>query len=224
MLPRSWQIVSGANSAAADVPGIRAIPPHLCIEALVSGGASLARSEVILLDEFIGLPVGHPGRCESMLRRQLLDHVEVGRFHRIDVDAPDLDTECIRVDAIATGGIDLAVLGLGSNGHLGMNEPGSEPGDSTRVVELAKETREGLARYGIDLPIEHGVTVGMAQLLAANEVWLLVAGGKKREILRRVLEGPVGPECPASYLREHSNAIVWADEVAVGTRDGGAQA
>ena len=152
-----------------------------------------------------------------MMRRQLTDHVEVGRFHRIDVDAPDLDAECVRIDAIAREGIDLAVLGLGSNGHLGMNEPGSEPHDSTRVVELAQETRDGLARYGIDSPLDHGVTVGMAQLLAASQVWLLVTGDRKQGILQRVLEGPVGPECPASYLREHRNAVVWADNAAAGT-------
>ncbi len=115
--------------------------PAPVYEALASRGASLADSEVLLLDEFIGLPTGHPGRCESMLRRQLIDLVAVGRFHRIDVDADDLDAECSRIDAlIAQGGIDLAVLGLGLNGHLGMNEPGSEPGDPTRVVELAPET------------------------------------------------------------------------------------
>ncbi len=153
-----------------------------------------------------------------MLRRQLLDSVEVGRFHRIDVDAPDLDAECVRIDAIARGGIDLAVLGLGSNGHLGMNEPGSEPDDPTRVVELAPETKHGLPRYGIDSPLDHGVTVGMAQLFAATEVWLLVTGARKREILQRVLAGPVGSACPASFLREHHNAVIWADHAAAGTR------
>jgi glucosamine-6-phosphate deaminase len=193
--------------------------PGPAYQALVSGGASMADAEVILLDEFIGLPTGHPGRCESMLRRQLIDLVEVGRFHRIDVDADDFDAECSRIDElIAQGGIDLAVLGLGLNGHLGMNEPGSEPGDPTRVVELAPKTRDGLGRYGIDASLDRGLTVGMAQLPTATEVWLLVTGERKRAILRRVLEGSVGPDCPASYLREHPNAVIWADDAAFGTR------
>jgi 6-phosphogluconolactonase/glucosamine-6-phosphate isomerase/deaminase len=191
--------------------------PGPVYEALVSGGASMADAEVLMLDEFIGLPTGHPGRCESMLRRQLIDLVDC-RFHRIDVDTDDLETECTRIDElIAAGGIDLAVLGLGLNGHLGMNEPGSEPGDPTRVVELAPQTRDGLRRYGIVGSVDLGLTVGMAQLLAATEVWLLVTGERKREILRGVLEGPVGSECPASYLREHPNAVIWADDAAFGT-------
>jgi 6-phosphogluconolactonase/glucosamine-6-phosphate isomerase/deaminase len=193
--------------------------PGPVYQSLVSGGASLADSEVLLLDEFIGLPTGHPGRCESMLRRQLIDLVAVGRFHRIDVDADDLDAEGSRIDElIAQGGIDLAVLGLGLNGHLGMNEPRSEPHESTRVVELAPETIDGLRRYGIGASLNRGLTVGMAQLLAASEVWLLVTGDRKRGILQTVLEGPVGPECPASYLREHRNAVIWADHAAAGTR------
>ncbi len=112
--------------------------PAPVYESVVSGGASLAESDVLLLDEFIGLPAGHPVRCESMLRRQLIDLVAVGRFHRIDVDADDLDAEAARIDRAdrAGSGIDLAVLGLGLNGHLGMNEPGigaavTRPGSSS---------------------------------------------------------------------------------------------
>ena len=109
----------------------------------------MADADVILLDEFIGLPTGPPWRCESMLRRQLIDLVEVGRFHRMDVDADDLDAECSRINGlIAQGGIDLAALGLGLNGHLGMNEPGSSRVTQPVSSSLPRKPGTGCAATG----------------------------------------------------------------------------
>lgn len=181
--------------------------------------AGFARTEAFLLDEFGGLPPGHHGRSESMVRRDLLDHVDLPepRFHVPDVDAADVDAACASFDArIADGGLDLAVLGLGTNGHLGMNEPGSAPDSPTRVVRLAPATREGTRRYGIDEPPTWGVTIGLGPLLAAREVWLLVAGARKRAILDRVLHGEMSTDCPASLLRDHPDAVVWANDTASG--------
>jgi glucosamine-6-phosphate deaminase len=174
---------------------------------------ALARATVFLLDEFGELPIGHPGRCETMLRTALLDRVPAAGFHFPDVDALDLEVECGRYrDLINDGGLDLAVLGLGTNGHLGLNEPGSAANQPTRVVELTEETREGARKYGADPPPTWGLAVGLAEILAAREVWLLVTGSAKAPVLAQVVSGKVTDQIPATVLRTHPNAVIWADE------------
>jgi len=176
---------------------------------------ALASSTVFLLDEFGGLPPGHPGRCETMLRSALLDRVPAREFHFPVVDATDLEIECRRYrDLIDDGGLDLAVLGLGMNGHLGLNEPGSGAQQPTRVVELTPETRDGARRYGANPPPNWGLAMGLVEILAAREVWLLVTGPTKAEVLDGVVNGPVTEQLPASLLRGHPNAVIWADEEA----------
>ena len=178
-------------------------------------GDSLARSTVFLLDEFGGLPPGHRGRCETMLRTALLDRVPTGAFHFPDVDAPDLDVECERYGGLINdGGLDLAVLGLGMNGHLGLNEPGSTADQPTRVVELTEGTREGALKYGAAPPPTWGLAVGLSEILAAREVWLLVTGSAKAAVLARIISDEVTGHVPATLLRTHPNAVIWADEEA----------
>jgi 6-phosphogluconolactonase/glucosamine-6-phosphate isomerase/deaminase len=183
--------------------------------------ALLSDATIFLVDEFGGLPAGDPGRSAATLWRGLLDRsrLPASRFLGPDVDATDLDAECSRYEqVIADGGLDLAVLGLGLNGHVGMNEPGSDMDSATRVVQLAPETREAALSYGLATAPTWGVTVGMRTLLAAREVWLLVTGRHKRRILHEVLTGAIGPSCPASLLRTHPNAWCWADSAALRPR------
>lgn len=183
----------------------------------LEGTVSFARAEVILLDEYVGLPPGHPARCDARLRRELLDRLPSPphAFHAIAIDERDAAGGAATHDAVAARGVDLAVLGLGSNGHVGLNEPGSRPDDPTRVVRLAASSRRAAAeRYGADPPPSAGVTLGLDRLLAAGEAWLLVTGAGKARVLARVLEAPEGPDCPASYLRRHRALRVIADEPA----------
>jgi len=186
---------------------------------VAAGAVSFARATVFVLDEWLGLPPGHEVRCDSMLQRDLLAHVDLdpGRVHTFDVDDGDPAAECRTYDAaIRDGGLDLAILGLGRNGHLGMNEPGTVFDAPTRIVELAEETRLGAARYGeLATSPTHGVTVGLGPIGDAAEVWLLVRGAEKAGILSRVLEGPVGPDIPATRLRLHPRGLVLADADAV---------
>ena len=185
----------------------------------VARRANLDQVTIFLLDEFGGLPEGDPGRCETMLRRYLIDLVESEPKLMVpDVDASDPDAEAARYQRkIEDGGLDLAILGLGGNGHVGMNEPGSGRHSATRVVSLAPSTsRHAQEAYGATRPPDWGLTVGLDQLLAAREVWLLVTGAHKAQILKKTLTAPVGPDIPATFLREHSNAYVLADESAAG--------
>ena len=180
--------------------------------------ASFRDAHVFLLDEYLGLPPGHRARCDVTLRRQLLDRVDLpaDRFHAIDVDAADAELAATRYEAeiAAAGDLDLALLGLGANGHVGMNEPGSRATDPARVVKLAPGTREASLGYGADTPPEHGITAGLSTLLAAREVGLLVRGEHKAAILARALTGPVDDEVPATHLRAHDALTVYADRAA----------
>lgn len=184
----------------------------------------VADATIFLLDEYGGLPADDPGRSAAMVRRDLLDRVGVsnGRLHCPDVDASDLDAACDTYEAcIADGGLDLVVLGLGVNGHVGLNEPGSGPDTVTRVVRLTEESRRAALQYGVAVDPSWAITVGMRTLLTAREVWLLVTGRHKRTVLDLVLHGPVTPDLPASLLRTHARVTCWADTDALpGTRWG----
>lgn len=194
-------------------------PVYARVAAGVEGGeASFDRARIFLLDEFGGLPADDPARCERMIATDLLDHVDVDpeRVHLPDVDAPDLGAVCADYEAaiVAAGGIDLALLGLGTNGHVGMNEPGSSPESRTRVVDLAPSTRTSAAAYGATTTPMWGITMGIATLLEARALWLLVSGVRKRAVLARATEGPVSAQVPASLLRRHDDLLVLADDEA----------
>lgn len=163
---------------------------------------------IFLLDEFGGLPVGDPGRCATNFRKDFPE----GPFLAPDVDSPDAETAAAAYGTqIGEGGIDLAVVGLGRNGHIGMNEPGSNSDSVTRVVELAEATRTGALAYGASAKPSWGITVGIAELMEARELWLVVTGAHKAEILETALRAPIGSHVPASYLRRHANARIIAD-------------
>jgi glucosamine-6-phosphate deaminase len=183
----------------------------------VAARIDLGSVTIFLLDEFGGLPKGDSGRCETMLRRSLIDIAEGDpELMFPDVDASDPAAEASRYQReIEEGGLDLAVLGLGGNGHVGMNEPGSDRHSPTRVVSLEPDTGlHAQQAYGATAIPTWGLTVGLEQLLAARRVWLLATGAHKAEILKKALTAPVGPDLPATFLREHPAVTVLADESA----------
>lgn len=179
-------------------------------------GGDLSAATVFLLDEF-GLPPGSAARCDEAIHRDLLALLDEppGAVNTFDVQAPDLDADCRRYEAaVRDDGLDLAILGLGGNGHLGLNEPGSALTSTTRVVQLTEETRRNVAAYGPDAAPSWGVTVGIDTLLDADGLWLLVTGSHKAPILSRTLSSDIGSDLPATFLRTHPNVTVWADEAA----------
>lgn len=176
----------------------------------------LSTTTVFLLDEF-DLPKGSPARCDSMLDRDLLGSLTEppGNFHRLDVNTTDPEEECARFDAlIRDGGLNLTLLGLGRNGHLGLNEPGTTRNSPTRAVDLAPTTTSAVRRYDPDAIAVCGMTLGLSGILASDEIWLLVTGSLKAATLERMMNGPVGSGLPASYLRNHPNTTVFADRSA----------
>jgi glucosamine-6-phosphate deaminase len=187
--------------------------PRPVYHELAARSPDLADSEVFILDEFLGLPPGHPARCDTMIRQDLIALLpQPPPVNALDPDAADLDAEAARYESlVGAKAVDLTMLGLGLNGHLALNEPGSTPEDGARVVDLHPTT---MASMDAEPLPERGVTLGLANILASDEVWLLVNGQSKAKVLARAVEGPIGPDVPATYLRTHPNAVVFADEPA----------
>lgn len=181
--------------------------------ALGARGQDAGRATIVLLDEYLGLPPGDPARCDRQLRSQLLDRLHPApRFVAIPVDTRGPDDAAAQLDAAADR-LDLAVVGLGLNGHVGMNEPGSGPDAPTRAVIISPSTaRTATERYRAGRRPTGGVTLGLDRLLAATEVWLLATGSEKAGILAEVLDGPISEDRPASFLRRHPRLRVIADE------------
>lgn len=187
------------------------------IQAVRDGQVSFAEAEVFLLDEYGGLVPDDPGRCANMLRRFLLDHIDLSpeRVHVPEVDASDLAAACADFERSIGKGFDLALLGIGKNGHVGMNEPGTPPDAPTHRATLHAETVTASARYvAHDRFPTWGVTVGLRPLLAAKEVWLLANGAAKADVVRRVCEHQPSVALPASWFRRHPNCRLFLDAAA----------
>lgn len=176
----------------------------------------LDAATVFLLDEF-ELPDGSSGRCDFMLERDLLGSLAQppAVYHRLNASADDPNVEVARFDnLVADGGLDLVLLGLGGNGHLGLNEPGTAPDSPTRQTDIAPSTTQAAERYDPDAKPTRGMTLGLNRILAADEIWLLVTGAHKASPLERMINGSIGSDMPASFLRSHANTTVFADRSA----------
>lgn len=183
-------------------------------------GLRWGRARVFLLDEYLGLGAGDPGSFHRFMEEHFLSRLEERpQVDALDGRAPDPEAECTRYEAAirGAGGLDLAVLGLGRNGHIGFNEPGSSFDSRTRVVTLAPETRQANAPdFGGDpaaVP-PRALTVGIATILESREVLVLVAGAAKAEAVRRALAGPADPAVPASALQRHPRVTWFLDREA----------
>ena len=178
-------------------------------------GLSFATTRAFLLDDYVGLPPGHPQRYEAVIRRDLADRIDLAHLDWPHGDAPDLPAECERYERAiaAAGGIDVQVLGIGRDGHLAFNEPGSALASRTRVKTLTAATRADNARFfgsPDEVPV-HVVTQGLGTIGEARRLLLVARGEAKAAIVARALEGPVSASCPASVLQLHPRATVLLD-------------
>ena len=173
------------------------------------------------LDEFLGIPPSHPGSFRQFMEQHLFRKVNLNpdRIHFLDGSAQDPDAECVRYERAieAAGGLDLQVIGIGTNGHIGFNEPGPELQPRTHRVALLPETRRSNAPlFGGDpsqVPSE-ALSMGMATILQARRIVLLATGRSKATCVERLLNGPVTPGLPASFLQLHRDVDVILDEAA----------
>ncbi len=172
------------------------------------------------LDEYLGLGPDHPASYNYYMRRNFFDQINI-RPHRVHIPdglAPDVADHCRQYEGAirAGGGIDLQVLGIGADGHIGFNEPGSSLASRTRIKTLTAETLRDNARHfpeGEKVP-HHVITMGVGTILESRTCLLLAFGAGKAEAVRQMIEGAVSSMVPASALQLHPHAIVILDEEA----------
>ncbi|MBE3639634.1 glucosamine-6-phosphate deaminase [Mangrovicoccus algicola] len=179
-----------------------------------------ARFTSFNLDEYVGLGPDHPQSYHVYMRRHLFGPLGLppGQAHLPRGDAPDLEAEAARYEAAiaAAGGIDLQLLGIGANGHIGFNEPSSSLVSRTRVKTLARKTVEDNRRFfGPGEPVpRHALTMGIGTVMDAAEVVLLATGAAKAQAVAAMVEGPLSASCPASILQMHAKATLVCDRAA----------
>ncbi len=183
-------------------------------------GLSFARCGAYLLDEYIGLPDGHPQAYREVIHRELTGHLDIdpAAVHGPDGVHPEpakaaLDYErALRTD----GPVAVQLLGIGSNGHIGFNEPGSSLRSTTRVVALTERTRQDNARFFRSLAAvpRRVITQGLGTICRAEHLVLMAAGAGKAAAVAAALEGPLSASCPASVLQWHPRVTVVLDEAA----------
>lgn len=183
-------------------------------------GLSFARASAFLLDEYVGLPRSHPASYARFVREHLTDRLDIdpGRVRGPDGGARDPVAEAAAYDALlaAEGPVDIQVLGIGTNGHVGFNEPTSSLASRVRVKTLSDQTRRDNARFfpTLDDVPRHVITQGLGTIRAARHVVLLATGEHKAPAVAAAVEGPLSARCPASVLQLHPRATVVVDEQA----------
>lgn len=190
------------------------------------GDLDFSQCTTVNLDEYLGLEAGHPQSYHHFMDSRLFSRVNLkpGSTHLPDGEAADPAAECRRYDALieSLGGIDLQVLGLGRNGHIGFNEPGCAFEPRTHQVDLTSSTLEANARFFAEDPgamPRQAITMGMGAILHARRILLLVSGAEKAEALHQAFAGPMTPEVPASLLQLHREVYLVADQAAMAKLD-----
>ena len=181
-----------------------------------AGALSFAETSVYLLDEYVGLDPEHPQAFRNVIRTGLADLVDMSDDAVFGPDgrAPDLEAEVLRYDRLVTKTpIDIQLLGIGSNGHIAFNEPGTPFDAPSSVVALSEQTRRDNSRFFDsvnDVPCQ-AITQGIGTILQARKILLVALGAHKSRPIRDALEGPVSVETPASAIQLHSDVLVVLD-------------
>ncbi|MET8828311.1 glucosamine-6-phosphate deaminase [Streptomyces sp. NPDC004610] len=202
--------------------GSTPLPVYQALTAKVrSGAVDVSRARIAQLDEYVGLPAEHPESYRSVLRREVLEPLGIGMdaFLGPDGTAEDIPAACEAYDRAlgAAGGVDLQLLGIGTDGHIGFNEPCSSLASRTRIKTLTEQTRVDNARFfdgDIEQVPHHVITQGIGTILEARHLVLLATGEGKADAVAATVEGPVAAVCPASALQLHARATVVVDEAA----------
>ena len=183
-------------------------------------GLDFSAAHAFALDEYVGLEPGHPESYREVIRREFTNRVNIRpeNVHTPDGAAADIPAACQAYEdrMRSMGGVDLQLLGVGTDGHIGFNEPGSSFASRTRIKSLIEQTRRDNARFFgslAEVP-HHVITQGLGTILEARHVVLIATGAQKAPTVRDFVEGPVSAICPASVLQFHPHATVLLDEAA----------
>ena len=223
---------------AASISAAQVVIKPDCVLGLATGGTPVGTyknlvewynngdldfSEVtsVNLDEYRGLPIEHPESYWSFMHRNLFDHVNIKpeNINLPDGRNMDAEAECARYDAVieSVGGVDLQLLGIGHDGHIGFNEPSDAFDLGTHCVQLTEETIDANQRFfdSRDEVPREAYTMGTRTIMNARKVLMVVNGKDKAEIVKKAFFGPVTPQVPASILQMHPDFTLVADEEAL---------
>jgi glucosamine-6-phosphate deaminase len=200
--------VLGLATGSSPVPTYRLLTEHH----RAGTGPSYAGARGFLLDEYVGLPPGHPQSYRATIARELTDALGLPVQGPDPTDVPNAGPAYERALEEA-GGVDLQVLGIGTDGHLAFNEPGSSLSSLTRLKTLTARTREDNARFfdSLDDVPRHVLTQGLGTIQRARHLLLVATGEAKAEAIAAAVEGPLTASCPASVLQLHPHATVLLD-------------
>jgi glucosamine-6-phosphate deaminase len=217
-LTRTPNLVLGLPTGRTPIPLYREL-----VRLHEGGGVDFSRAATFNLDEFLGLSPRDPRSYRAFMQRHLFDHVNLPprRIQFLNGATRDVDRECRRYELAIerAGGIDLQILGLGMNGHIGFNEPARALMARTHCTPLKPATRRANAPLfgNRAAAVPHkALSMGMATILNAKRIVLLATGATKARCVQRMIEGPVTPRLPASFLQLHRCVEIWVDRGAAG--------
>ena len=186
-----------------------------------AGQLSFAQARGFTLDEYVGLPADHPERYRNVIDNVFVSRVDFapGAVDGPDGLADDIPGACAAYDIaiVAAGGVDLQILGIGTDGHIAFNEPGSSLASRTRIKTLTRQTRLDNARFfdgDVDAVPTHCLTQGLATIMAARHIVLIASGAAKAEAVHHLVEGSVSAMWPATILQHHPHVTVLLDDAA----------
>lgn len=192
---------------------------QLLVDAARDGKVSFRDCHFVGLDEWVGMDRSDAGSCQHYLYTHFLDPAGIGdsRITFFNAKAPDLERECAHIHDVILkrGPVDIMVLGVGLNGHLGLNEPGTAFSTTSHVTDLHSTTRVVAGKYfSSPKQLTRGVTLGIKDILDAKTVLLLASGPKKAGIAEAIVKGPIATSIPASVLQRHNDCTFYLDDAA----------
>lgn len=192
---------------------------HAFADMVNAGEVDIAKARYVSLDEWVGLSDADEGSCGLFNRTELLGRLKKPFLdvHLINGAAADMEAERKALDAYIAqyGPLDVSVLGIGMNGHLGFNEDGVDFALNAHIIPLSETTKTVMTKYfGEKFHPEYGISQGIAQIMAAKKVILIANGAHKAEIIEKAVHGDVTSRVPASVLQNHPNCYVVVDEAA----------
>lgn len=213
------QIIRKPDSVLGLATGSTPLPLYSeLVKRSKTGEVDFKKVRSVNLDEYVGLGPTHPQSYRFFMQRYLFDHIDIDQANIIlpEGSAEDASAICRDYDAriAAWGGIDLQLLGIGHNGHIGFNEPGTVFTLKTHLVQIARRTRIANSRFfggDPDKVPAYAITMGIGNIMGARNILLLVSGESKAQILYRSLFEDVTPQVPASVIQLHPNVKVIAD-------------
>ncbi len=204
--------VLGLATGATPIPTYKSI-----IKAYENGGISFKNVKTYNLDEYCNLPKNDKNSYYTFMHEQLFNYLDIAEenVHFLDGNAENQEAECKRYDdeINAAGGIDIQLLGIGNNAHIGFNEPADKFTNGSFKVELTQSTIDANKIYFDENPMPtHALTMGIKQIMSAKKIILIATGPKKAEAVKNFIEGEITPKVPASVLQEHKDVEIFLDE------------